>query len=95
MRQISYIEAQKYWEDNNFSQYNIPFDIYIRVFWVMREHLKTMFTIKEGKERLIVYDLVDDFRSKGHVNFLYRHGRERCDIYIRKELVYEEKKIEL
>jgi superfamily II DNA or RNA helicase len=51
--------------------------------------------LAEGKEGLVVYDLVDDFRSKGHINFLYRHGRERCDLYIQKELKYEEKRIEL
>jgi hypothetical protein len=48
MQQINYIQAQKYWEDNNFIQYNIPFDIYIRVCWVIREQLKNMFVIKEG-----------------------------------------------
>ena len=47
---LTYIEALKYWEDNDYHQYNIPFDIYIRVCWVVREHLKTMFVIKEGVE---------------------------------------------
>jgi hypothetical protein len=33
--------------------------------------------------------------SAGHINFLYKHGRERCDLYIQKELDYVEKRIEL
>jgi len=59
----------------------------------------------EGKERLLVYDLVDDFRyeenndkfklKKTYINHLYKHGRKRCDIYMRNELPYEIKRIEL
>ena len=51
--------------------------------------------LSEGKDELVVYDLVDDFRTKGHINFLYKHGRERCDLYRRKELEYTEKRIDL
>jgi len=55
--QLNYIECQKYWQDNGFSQFDIPFDIYMRVCWVVREKLKDLFIIKETAE---TSDLGDD-----------------------------------
>jgi len=62
---------------------------------IIRQSIGRGTRLHSGKDGLVVYDLVDDFRSKGHINFLYRHGKKRLDLYTQDKLNCEEKRIAL
>jgi superfamily II DNA or RNA helicase len=57
---------------------------------IIKQTLGRGMRLFKGKEKVVIYDIVDDYRLSGYQNYLYKHSRERISLYEEENFNYQE-----
>lgn len=60
---------------------------------IIKQSLGRGMRLLKGKDFVNIFDLVDDFRIGKYINYLYKHGIDRVEIYNNEKFDYKIKKI--
>jgi len=62
---------------------------------IIRQSIGRGLRMHKLKDKLWIFDFVDDLRIKGFKNYLYKHGEARRVIYDEQKFPYNIKKVDL